>query len=432
MKALYASSPEWLKALMNAWADGLNYYLATHPRTAPKVIERFEPWMTLAFTEGSIGWDIEKVSLEDLEAFYGKRAARDVADEQSQLPGEPGGLNGIAIAPSKTASGAALLLINPHTSFFFRAEAHVESAEGLNAYGAVTWGQFFVYQGFNQHAAWMHTSSGVDAVDEYAETVIEKPGGGHVYRHGSQERPVTARRIEVAYRTRSGRDVKAFTTYRTHHGPIVREDGGKWISVGLMHEPVRALIQSYSRTKATGYESFKRTVELRTNSSNNTVYADAEGNIAYFQAGFIPKRDSAFDWTRPVDGSNPATDWRGMHSVDELPNLKNPSNGWIVNTNNAPWSAAGPSSPREQDFPSYMDRSGQNARGVHAARVMAGRTGFTLDSLIAAAYDSYLTAFDELLPPLFAAHDRLPAANPLKAKLAQQVALLRRSVKEPG
>jgi acyl-homoserine-lactone acylase len=425
LKALHASSPEWLKKLMGAWADGLNYYVATHPRTPPKVIKRFEPWMTLAFSEGSIGWDIEKVSLKELEAFYGKRSPRAASAQPGQGPVEPGGSNGFAIAPSKSASGAALLLINPHTSFFFRTEVQVQSDEGLNAYGAVTWGQFFVYQGFNERVGWMHTSSGVDAIDEYAETVIEKPGAGYAYRHGREERPVTARRIEIAYKTGIGLARKEFTVYRTHHGPIVREHEGKWISVGLMQEPVKALIQSYLRTKATGYDAFKTSVEMRTNSSNNTVYADADGNIAYFQAGFIPRRDPSFDWTRPVDGSNPATDWRGLHPLEEHPNLKNPSTGWIQNTNNAPWSAAGPVSPREKDFPPYVDRAGENARGIHALKVLAGKTTFTLDSLIAAAYDSYLTAFDELLPPLFQSYDRTPTGHPLRKKLAEQVALLR-------
>ena len=77
----------------------------------------------------------------------------------------------MAIAPSNTADHHALLLINPHTSFFFRSEAQMVSDEGLNAYGALTWGQFFIYQGFNERAGWMHTSSGVDNIDEYRETV---------------------------------------------------------------------------------------------------------------------------------------------------------------------------------------------------------------------------------------------------------------------
>jgi acyl-homoserine-lactone acylase len=423
MREKYAASPEWLKRLMNAWADGLNYYLSTHPQVRPRVIRRFEPWMALSFTEGSIGGDIESISLDGLEGFYGQGPIKKVS-ERSGLTEEPAGSNGFAIAPSRTATGHALLLINPHTSFYFRAEVQVTSDEGLNVYGAVTWGQLFVYQGFNQHAGWIHSSTGADAIDEYAETVVHKRGGMY-YRYGSQVRPLRISRITVPYKTESGMARREFTVYRSHHGPIVREADGKWIAVRLMEEPVNALMQSYLRTKATGYASFKKTMELHTNSSNNTVFADADGNIAYFHANFMPRRDTSFDWTRPVDGSNPATEWKGLYSVDQSPLVLNPPNGWIQNTNDWPYSAAGPNSPKKDDYPPYMDRAGENFRGIHAQRVLANQSGFTLESLIAAAFDTYLTAFDTLLPPLFEAYDQTPAADSLKAKLREQVATLR-------
>jgi acyl-homoserine-lactone acylase len=161
LKARYAASPRWLKALMDAWADGLNFYLATHPAVHPRALTHLEPWMALSFTEGSIGGDIERISLADLERFYGKHEVARSDVEPGAVFEEPRGSNGIAIAPALTAGGHALLLINPHTSFYFRSEAQVTSDEGLNAYGAATWGQFFVYQGFNAQAGWMHTSTGL-------------------------------------------------------------------------------------------------------------------------------------------------------------------------------------------------------------------------------------------------------------------------------
>ena len=184
------------------------------------------------------------------------------------------------------------------------------SDEGLNAYGAVTWGQFFIYQGFNDRAGWMHTSSGVDAIDEYLETVAKK-GDRFYYKYGNEERPVAATEITVPYKTDHGMAEKKFTVYRTHHGPIVREANGKWVSIRLMQEPIKALTQSYTRTKAKDYKSFRETMELQANSSNNTIFADADGDIAYFHGNFIPRRDTSFDWTKPVDGSNPATEWQG-------------------------------------------------------------------------------------------------------------------------
>ena len=427
MKAQYEKSPEWLKKLMNAYADGLNYFLSTHPQVTPRVIKHFEPWMAVTFSEGSIGGDIERINLTQLQAFYGNgpRKESTPADDRAGVYVEPTGSNGVAIAPSNTTAHHALLLINPHTSFFFRAEAQMVSDEGLNAYGALTWGQFFVYQGFNDRAGWMHTSSGVDNIDEYLETMVKKNGRLY-YKYGAEERPITSTTITVPYKSGAGLAHKQFTVYRTHHGPIVREVDGKWVSVRLMQEPVKALMQSFSRTKAKDYKAFRDTMELHTNSSNNTIFADADGAIAYFHSNFIPKRDPKLDWTKPVDGSDPATEWGGLMSVEESPHLLNPASGWLYNSNNWPWSAAGPDSPRKADYPAYVDRGvEESARGLHALRLLSNKKDFTIDGLIKAAYDSYLPAFESQIPALIKAFDGTAASDPLKAKLADQIAVLR-------
>ncbi len=346
------------------------------------------------------------------------------ATDECELETEPTGSNGVAISPSNTVVHHALLLINPHTSFFFRSELQMSSDEGLNAYGAATWGQFFIYQGFNQHCGWMHTSSAVDGIDEYLETVAKK-GDQFYYKYGNEERPVTISVIRVPYKTILGMAEKTFTVYRTQHGPIIRSENGKWVSIRLMQEPVKALTQSYTRTKATDYNSFKRVMELHTNSSNNTIFADSDGDIAYFHGNFIPRRDPKFDWTKPVDGSDPATDWHELLSVDETPKLLNPASGWLYNSNNSPWSAAGASSPKKSDYPVYVDNGVESARGLHAIRVLQSKKDFTLDSLISAAYDSYLTWFEKPIPSLIKAWDQTPATSPLKAKTSEQIALLR-------
>ena len=425
LKAMYGKSPSWLQALMNSWADGLNYYLATHPGVHPRVIQHFEPWMALSFSEGSIGGDIERVSLNQLEAFYGHDRQALARAEPPSSWAEPTGSNGIAIAPKLSANGHALLLINPHTSFFFRSELQMTSDAGLDAYGAVTWGQFFIYQGFNHHIGWMHTSTGLDAVDQFAETIVHKDGK-LFYRYGQELRPVSTRTISVPYRAADGSMAqRSFIVYATHHGPIVREADGKWIAIALMNKPLEALEQSWLRTKASDYASYLKVAELKANSSNNTIFADDKGEIAYLHPQFIPKRDDRFDYTKPVDGSDPATDWQGLLPLDKAPHLLNPPNGWIFNTNDWPYSAAGPYSPKRADYPRYMDTSGENPRGIHATRVLTGQRGFTLPSLITAAFDSYLPAFARQIPILVADYDALPTSDPLKHKLAGQIALLR-------
>jgi acyl-homoserine-lactone acylase len=422
LRAQYAASPAWLRALMDSWADGLNYYLQTHPSVKPRVITQFEPWMALSFTEGSIGGDIERIDLGELAAFYGDETRRPVPPEAEQ-PKEPSGSNGFAVAPANSVTRHALLLINPHTSFFFRSELQVTSDEGLGAYGAVTWGQLFVYQGFNERAGWMHTSTTADAVDEYAESVVRKDDRLW-YRYGKELRSLQTSQIHVPYRSAGGMTAKDITVYRTHHGPIVRSADGKWIAIRLMQKPIEALSQSYLRTKARDLKSFRKVMELAANSSNNTIYADADGHIAYFHPQFVPRRDNRFDWTHPVDGSDPATEWNGVHGVDDSPHVIDPSNGWIMNTNNWPYSAAGPNSPRREQFPRYMDTVGENPRGIHATRVLDGKI-FTLSGLRDAAFDSYLTAFATLIPQLAAAYDHATGADPVAARLAEQVALLR-------
>jgi len=422
LKAGYANSPDWLKRLMDSWAAGLNYYLATHPQVKPRVLTRFEPWMALSFTEGSIGGDIEEINLKALAKFYGgmtERVAEVVRD------GEPRGSNGIAIAPGMTRDGKALLLINPHTSFYFRSEQQVTSGEGLNVYGASTWGQFFIYQGFNPKAGWMHTSSGVDSVDEFAETVETRDGKKRQYRYGQLWRDLATRPVTIRYRTASGKMAeRKFTTYRSHHGPIVRSDGGKWIAFAMMHRPVQALQQSYLRTKATDLGTFLDVARLRANSSNNTIFADNRGGTAYLHAQFVPRRSAEFDYTKPVDGSDPRADWGSLHGIAELPNVINSPTGWVQNTNNWPYSSAGAFSPKPEHYPRYMDRFGENYRGLHALKLLQNSKGWTLESLQAAAYDDYQPGFAVLIPGLVAAWDGA-ANSDRKSRLAGAIQLLR-------
>ena len=420
LKAHYAASPPWLRTLMNAWAAGLNHYLATHPNVRPKVLTRFEPWMALSFTEGSIGGDVERIDLAKLEAFYGRSATQTAA-----LPdNEPRGSNGIAIAPALTRGGRALLLINPHTSFFFRSEQQVTSGEGLNAYGASTWGQFFIYQGFNPTLGWMHTSSGVDSVDEFAFDV--RGGAAPAYRYGTAWRPLRARDVTLRYRAADGGLAsRTFRTWLTHRGPVVRADGARWIAFAMLDNPVAALQQSYLRTKARDLAAFQKIAEFKANSSNNTLVASARGEIAYLHPQFVPRRNDRFDYTGVIDGSNPATDWRGLHAVAELPNAINPATGWAQNTNAWPYRAAGSASPDPARFPRYMDTFGENYRGLHAQQLLTGSRGWTLESLRAAAFDPHQPGFAELVPQLVRAYDALPRGAARRAELAPQIAALR-------
>lgn len=418
----YRNSPAWLQKLLNAYADGINYYLYKHPSVKPALLNRFQPWYPMLWTDGSIGAiDVADISVNELKSFYSGEPAVTAALITPEVDPLPSGSNGFAIAPSKTASGNSILYINPHVTFYFRPEVAVQSDEGLHAYGAVTWGQFFIYQGFNQHLGWMHTSSYSDVADAYIEKVSKK-GNQWVYEYNDATKPAGTKNITLRYLSNGQLLSKTITTYYTHHGPVMAQRNGSWISVKANNRSVKGIIQSWERTKARDYVEFKKTMELLANTSNNTVYADDKGNIAYWHGNFMPKRDPRYNWSKPVDGTTPLTEWKGLHTLDELIQVKNPATGWIQNCNSTPFTVSGSSSPKKENFPAYMAPMGENFRGVNATKIMDANTAYTLDKTIASGYDTHLAAFDVLIPALVKAYEGHSSAD---ASLAEPIALLK-------
>jgi acyl-homoserine-lactone acylase len=421
----YKNSPAWLHKLLDAFADGINYYLYKNPNTKPALLHHFEPWYPLLWTDGSIGAiSTGGVSEEELKKFYtgSNTELGFIKNEEEEILT---GSNGFAFAPSITASKNAILYINPHVTFYFRPEVQMVSEEGLNVYGAVTWGQFFIYQGFNEHCGWMHTSNTVDVADMYAEK-ISKQNNGWVYEYDKTMKPVEEKNITLHYLKESTLQSKTIATFFTHHGPVMAKRNGQWISVRSHNRSMSGLIQSWQRTKTTSFAEYKKVMELLSNTSNNTVYADAEGNIAYWHGNFIPVRDTKYDWSKPVDGSTSATEWKGLHRVDESVHLYNPPNGWLQNCNSTPFSVAGVNSPKREDYPVYMAPDDENFRGINAVRVLGKEKAYTLDKVIAAGYDNYLTAFEVLVPALVNAFEKnIQQTDSLYGLLAEPVNVLK-------
>jgi acyl-homoserine-lactone acylase len=403
----YNNSPAWFKKLLQAHADGINYYLAKHPQVRPEVITKFKPWFHLMWTDGSVSpTRTGGIKELDVAKFYGQMEETDVYNKTSiQNPFDMEektlkGSNGFAIAPKHSKSGNAMLYINPHVPFYFRSEMHMVSEEGLNVYGAVTWGQMFIYQGFNEHAGWMHTSSYADVADVYQEKVTKK-GVAFTYEYEKQQLPISTRMIDLKYYENGILKTKNITTYKTHHGPVMGQRDNKWLSLHENNRSLNALIECWTRTKSKNINDYKTALNLLANNSNNTVYADGDGNIAYWHGNFMPKRnDPSFDYTRPVDGSIKATDWNGVHKLDEIVQSINPVNGWIQNCNATPFTVAGKNSPSAKNYPSYMAPDGENPRGLNAVRLLEGIDKISLDDLIKLGYNKHLTAFDILLPSL--------------------------------
>ncbi|HEY9364196.1 MAG TPA: penicillin acylase family protein [Chitinophagaceae bacterium] len=394
----FKKAPAWLRKLCNAFADGINFYLYKNPSEKPALLQRFQPWYPLLWTDGSIGAiSVAGISVSELKNFYtNTNEAVSIKKQEEEIVT---GSNGFAFSSKITASGNAILYINPHVTFYFRPEVHVVSEEGLNAYGAVTWGQFFVYQGFNEHCGWMHTSSYADVSDAYIEK-FSKKNNQWFYQYNNTEKPVTEKKITLRFRDGNTTGTKTINALFTGHGPIMAKRNGQLLSVRSNNRDLNGLIQSWQRTKTKSFAEYKKVMDLLANTSNNTVYADAEGNIAYWHGNFIPRRDQKFDWAKPVDGTTSATDWKGLHPVNESVHLYNPPNGWIENCNSTPYTAAGNYSPKRENYPAYMAPDGQNFRGINAVKLLSGQKDYTIDKVIAAGYDNYLAAFEVLVPAL--------------------------------
>ncbi|WP_264554094.1 penicillin acylase family protein [Flavobacterium sp. N2038] len=397
-KTDYKNAAPWLRKLLDSYADGINFYLYKHPEIKPLLLTHFEPWFPLLWTDGSIGAiSTADLSVGELKAFYSGNNEKTAYVEREK--NVQTGSNGFAFGPSKTDSGNAILYINPHTTFYFRPEVQISSEEGLNAYGAVTWGQFFIYQGFNENCGWMHTSSNVDVADMYAEKIVAKKDK-LFYEYDKKLIPVIEKEIIIKYLENGKLVPKKFKTYFTNNGPIMAKRDGKWISLKSNNRSMNSLIQSWVRTKSKSFEEYKKAMDLKANTSNNTVYADSKGNIAYWHGNFIPIRDKNLNWSKVVDGSISATQWKGLHEVDETVHLYNPVNGWLQNCNSTPYTAAGANSPKKEDYPAYMAPDGENFRGINAVRIFSQDKKYTLDKVITDGYDSKLSIFEILIPAL--------------------------------
>ncbi len=569
----YGKSPAWMRKLLDAFADGVNYYLYKHPETKPVALTHFQPWYALMFTDGSVsatstgglrideikdfysrnpGYiakkeprkrpqvsDVELMILEDRGIkpggsdedavahsgaasggssstglplggaaggaatgggstaggsatglalggaaggasrggqksgvtaagqrlggdaggpwFDGERELEPDLDDVPAPPVIPGdapagncsaplipgigdndcetGSNGFALAGFRTASESPELYINPHVPFYFRLEVHLVSEEGLNTYGAVTWGQFFIYQGFNAHCGWMHTSSTADVADVYEEKV-RQDGNKWVYEYEGHTKNVTTRPLTISYRSGSfppglatapaSNELQSLSVVGlyTHHGPVLAGRDGKWLSLKEYNRSLNALLEAWLITKANTFDEYKKAMDIRANTTNNTVYADDQGNIAYWHGNFLPRRDTTYNWSLPVDGSIAATEWKGIHELDEMVHVYNPATGWIQNCNSTPYTCSGNSSPQRARYAAYMAPDGENFRALNAVHLLSGASEFTLDSLITKGYDRYLGAFDVLLPPLFEAY--ASASDSVKRVLQEPISILQK------
>jgi acyl-homoserine lactone acylase PvdQ len=259
----------------------------------------------------------------------------------------------------------------------------------------------------------------------YAEKIVTK-NGKLFYEYDKKLVPVIEKKITINYLENGKLIPKIFKTYFTNNGPIMAKRDDKWISLKSNNRSMNSLVQSWVRTKSKGFDDYKKAMDLKANTSNNTVFADNKGNIAYWHGNFIPIRDKNLNWSKVMDGSTSATQWKGLHDVSETVHLYNPANGWLQNCNSTPFTVAGINSPKKENYLPYMAPDGESFRGLNAVRLLSQGKNYTLDKVIADGYDTKLTAFELLIPALVASFEKnISTDNPLYTELSKPIALLK-------
>ena len=392
----YARLDKKMRALCDAFAAGFNYYLARNPEARPRLLTKIEPWYTLAF----IRYNYYQNGFARDPSL--RRAGLQTAALDSDLK-EHTGSNGWVINPSKSATGHAMLFINPHLPFFGPGqvyEGHVHSDEGWNFTGYTRFGFPLPYVGHNENGGWVSTDNAADLTDVYLET-FDDPARPLAYKYGKEYRMATERVEEVRVKTATGIETRKFTMRKTHHGPIVAARDGKLVALRMAKfESDGWLREWYDMTRATSLAQLKRAMSPLNMLFGNVMYADRQGNTWYLYNGAVPKRDPRFDWTKPVDGSDPATEWQGYHTIDELPQMTNPKTGWMQNCNTTPFLLTSEGNPDPKQFPKYMVQEGDNPRGAISRELLVSKAKFTFDDWTRLAFDTRVMSAEKVLQAL--------------------------------
>ncbi|MBX9656209.1 penicillin acylase family protein [bacterium] len=412
-KADVEKQPKQTQEVAHAFATAINFYLKNHPEVKPRLITHVEPWHLLAFNR-RIWIDL---------GFRASHVSGDYMPHRKNEAYEQIGSNAWAVGPTKTKDKTTMLFINPHQPFYGWGqwyEGHIRTKDGIDFYGASFFASPMLSIGHNATCGWSFTVNEPDVVDKW-NVKFDDPDRPNFYRHGDGYREATVWTSDVKVKGEGG--ARRYTFRKTHHGPLLRlvgPDTYEAVQVGRLYDN-DFVSQIMDMVRSKNVHDFRRAMGQNSLPIFNGISADSEGNIFYLYNGAVPKRNEGFDWRHAVDGNNPATDWKGYHPVDDLPQILNPPSGYLQSCNASPFTTTDDGNPFKDDYPSYMviDKDSDKRRSKMSRMLLREAKDLTLDQFESLGFDTHMYWAINELPRLKLEFARIEKSKPELAAKAK-------------